>query len=131
MSFPKLSWGREKHDLADRWPKGPDGTPEKPAFLADSTEEDNAAGMTVEMLRAYGIPVMKKYDDKDGTLADETVKAAVEKRQDDLEAQWSQYLPEQLELVQNYKLVTNGNYILFAVSEYADEAVTAFNTYTK
>ena len=57
MSFPKLSWGREKHDLADRWPKGP-----------DSTEEDNAAGMTVEMLRAYGIPVMKKYDDKDGTL---------------------------------------------------------------
>ena len=59
MSFPKLSWGREKHDLADRWPKGPDGTPEKPAFLADSTEEDNAAGMTVEMLRAYDIPVMK------------------------------------------------------------------------
>ena len=42
-----------------------------------------------------------------------------------------QYLPEQLELVQNYKLVTNGNYILFAVSEYADEAVTAFNAYTK
>ena len=39
MSFPKLSWGREKHDLADRWPKGPDGTPEKPAFLVDSTEE--------------------------------------------------------------------------------------------
>ena len=27
MSFPKLSWGREKHDLVDRWPKGPDGTP--------------------------------------------------------------------------------------------------------
>ena len=27
--------------------------------------------------------------------------------------------------------LTNGNYILFAVSEYADEAVTAFNTYTK
>lgn len=66
---------------------------------------------------------------KDGKM--DTVKAAVEKRQDDLEAQWSQYLPEQLELVQNYKLVTNGNYILFAVSEYADQAVTAFNTYTK
>lgn len=44
MSFPKLSWGREKHDLADRWPKGPDGTPEKPAFLVDSTEEDNRRG---------------------------------------------------------------------------------------
>ena len=50
MSFPKLSWGREKHDLADRWPKGPDGTPEKPAFLADSTEEGNAAGMTLSLI---------------------------------------------------------------------------------
>ncbi|OUN07156.1 hypothetical protein B5G43_06005 [Flavonifractor sp. An92] len=66
---------------------------------------------------------------KDGKM--DTVKAAVEKRQDDLEAQWSQYLPEQLELVQNYKLVTNGNYILFAISDSADAAVTAFNTYTK
>lgn len=34
MSFPKLSWGREKHDLADRWPKGPDGTPENPPSLS-------------------------------------------------------------------------------------------------
>ena len=68
MSFPKLSWGSEKHDLVDRWPKGPAGTPEKPAFLADSTEEDSAAGMTVDMLRAYGIPVLKQYDEQDGTL---------------------------------------------------------------
>lgn len=61
----------------------------------------------------------------------DTIKKAIESRQDDLETQWGQYLPDQLELVQNYKLVTNGNYILFAVSEYADSAVTAFNSYTK
>ena len=48
----------------------------------------------------------------------------------DLEAQWSSYLPAQLELVQNYQLVINGNYILFAVSEYAEEAVEIFNSYT-
>lgn len=66
---------------------------------------------------------------KDGKM--DTVKAGVEKRLADLDTQWSQYLPEQYELVQNYKLVTSGNYILFAVSEYADEAVSAFNTYTK
>lgn len=66
---------------------------------------------------------------KDGKM--DTVKACVEQRQADLEAQWSQYLPEQLELVKNYKLVTNGNYILFAVSDYADEAINAFNSYTK
>ena len=67
MPFPKLSWGREKHDLAARWPKGADGAPEMPVLLVDSTEEDNAAGMTIEMLRAYGIPVMKQYAE-DGTL---------------------------------------------------------------
>lgn len=61
----------------------------------------------------------------------DTVKAALEKRQADLETQWAQYLPEQLELVQNYKLVTNGDYVMFAVTEYADDAVTEFNTYTK
>lgn len=66
---------------------------------------------------------------KDGKM--DAVKKAVKARQASLEEQWKQYLPEQLELVQNYKLVTNGNYLLFVVSEYADSAVTAFNTYTK
>ena len=61
----------------------------------------------------------------------DTVKAALEKRQADLAEQWKQYLPDQLELVQNYKLVTNGDYIMFAVTEYADEVVNEFNTYTK
>ena len=65
---------------------------------------------------------------KEGKM--DTVKAAVEKRQADLVQQWSQYLPEQLELVENYQLVTSGNYILFAISEYADQAVSAFNSYT-
>ena len=66
---------------------------------------------------------------KDGKM--DTVKKALQAHQADLEEQWSQYLPEQLELVQNYKLVTSGSYVLFAVTEYADSAVTAFNTYTK
>ena len=61
----------------------------------------------------------------------DAVKSALEQRQADLEAQWSQYLPDQLELVQNYQLVTNGDYILFAVSERAGDAVNEFNTYTK
>jgi len=56
----------------------------------------------------------------------DTVKAALEKRQADLEEQWKQYLPDQLELVQNYKLVTSGDYILFAIAECADEAVNEF-----
>ncbi|MCI6256583.1 MAG: DUF4358 domain-containing protein [Clostridiales bacterium] len=66
---------------------------------------------------------------KDGKM--DTVKKALQAHQADLEEQWSQYLPAQLELVQNYKLVTSGSYVLFAVTEYADSTVTAFNTYTK
>lgn len=66
---------------------------------------------------------------KDGKM--DTVKADIAKRQADLDAQWSQYLPDQYELVKNYKLVTNGNYVLFAVSEYADKAVSIFDSYTK
>ena len=61
----------------------------------------------------------------------DTVKAALEKRQADLVEQWKQYLPDQLELVENYQLVTNGDYILFAIADCAGDAVNEFNTYTK
>lgn len=61
----------------------------------------------------------------------DAVKAGIAKRQADLKAQWSQYLPEQLELVENYKLVTSGNYVLFAISDQADQAVSVFNSCTK
>ena len=54
------------------------------------------------------------------------VKTALEARQAALEEQWKQYLPEQLELVQNYKLLTAGDYILFAVSYDAAGAETVF-----
>lgn len=61
----------------------------------------------------------------------DTVKAALEARQATLKDQWSQYLPAQLELVENYKLVTSGDYILFAVTEYADDVVNDFNNNVK
>lgn len=66
---------------------------------------------------------------KDGRM--DAVQSALEARQDSLEEQWSNYLPEQLALVQNYKLVTNGNYILFCIAENADQVVEIFNSYTK
>lgn len=66
---------------------------------------------------------------KEGKM--DTVKAGIAKRQADLVEQWKQYLPAQLELVENYKLVTNGNYVMFAVTEYADDVVSIFNDCTK
>lgn len=66
---------------------------------------------------------------KDGKM--DTVKAALQSRQATLEAEWQQYLPEQLELVKNYRLVTQGNYVMFCVSYEADAAVSIFNSTTK
>lgn len=66
---------------------------------------------------------------KEGKM--DAVKSALVSRQADLDQQWKQYLPEQYELVKNYKLVTNGNYILFVIGEHAADAVTTFDSYTK
>ena len=66
---------------------------------------------------------------KDGKM--DTVKAALEARQDALDEEWNKNLPEQYELVQNYQLVTSGNYVIFVISDQVDEAVSAFNTYAK
>lgn len=66
---------------------------------------------------------------KDGKM--DAVKSGIANRQAALEQQWSQYLPDQYEIVKNYKMVTNGNYVLFCIAEDADAAVTVFNSYTK
>ena len=55
---------------------------------------------------------------KDGKM--DTVKAALEARQAALDEEWSKYLPEQYELVQNYQLVTSGNYVIFVISDQVD-----------
>ncbi|MBR3559985.1 MAG: hypothetical protein IKN81_00385 [Oscillospiraceae bacterium] len=67
MDEPKLSWGRTPHDLADRWPKNDAGEPETPVFLTSAVEADAQAELIMQLLRAYDIPVIKRYD-KDGTL---------------------------------------------------------------
>ena len=67
MDEIKLSWGEAPDDLAERWPKGEDGKPERAVFLTDATEADAQANMLIEMLRSYGIPAAKHYA-KDGTL---------------------------------------------------------------
>ena len=57
-----MSWGLHKFGQDyDAWPKGPDGEPEEPAFLANCTQLDMQSDMTRNMLGAYGIPSFSRY----------------------------------------------------------------------
>ena len=99
-------------------------------FLADADNygidkadlEDYIAKMPGMMVHATEFFIAKV---KDGKM--DAVKAALEARQVKLDAQWSSYLPDQHDLVKNYKLTVNGNYIFFAISEYAEQAEKLFN----
>lgn len=88
--------------------------------------EDYRGSVALINVRADEILVMKV---KEGKMAD--AEAGITQRQEDLDATWSQYLPEVYETVKDARVVKNGNYILFVVSEKADEAVSAFDEMTK
>jgi hypothetical protein len=57
----KLTWGKEKHDLLDRWPKDAAGELEAPALLTELQDAGGIADMIVAQMEAYKIPVLKKY----------------------------------------------------------------------
>ncbi len=54
------------------------------------------------------------------------IKTGMEKRAKDVQKQFESYLPDQYENAKNYQIVTHGNYVLFVISESADELVKAF-----
>ena len=58
----KLTWGKAEHDLSERWPKNADGTNEQPAFLTRVMDTNAEADMLCSMLRAYDIPVLRRYE---------------------------------------------------------------------
>ncbi len=60
--FPKLGWGfTEYGKQLKSWPKGPDGEPEKPAFLTHCGSVDMEDEMLANLLEAYGIPCLRRY----------------------------------------------------------------------
>ena len=67
MDQAKDHWARAENDLLERWPKDETGAFEPPAYLTDAVEAGGEAELLCQMLRSYGIPVLRRYD-KDGTL---------------------------------------------------------------
>lgn len=58
--YSKDIWSFGKDDLPDRWPKGPDGLPEKGAVLTRAQSElDGVADILISMLESFGIPAIK------------------------------------------------------------------------
>lgn len=98
------------------------------AFYGLTAEDvaDFSCRMPMMNVHATEICVIKAAEGK----AD-AVSAGIDKRLADLEATWSQYLPEQYELVQNAKVIRNGDWFLLAVSETADTMEETFNGITK
>jgi len=61
----------------------------------------------------------------------EEIKEAFEFRAAAVQKTFEEYLPDQYELAQNYKIVQNGNYVLFCISSKQDEVVDIFNGFFK
>lgn len=92
--------------------------------LAPSLLEDYSIRMPMMNVKSNEIAILKVKDAKDLPA----VETAVKERAADIQKQFEQYLPDQYENAQNYKLVTKGNYILFVISESADQLVNEFDT---
>lgn len=85
--------------------------------------EDYMIKLPMMNIKTNEIAILKVKDAADL----KAVQAAVEQRAADVQKQFEQYLPDQYENAKNYKLIIEGNTILFVISESADELVAAFN----
>ena len=100
----------------------------------DATMFADTYGIDPNVLSSYyvQIPMMNVhatevavFELKDAKDADQ-VMAGIEKRQKALVEQWKNYLPEQLKLVENYKVAQKGNKIIFVISPDADKIIKQF-----
>ncbi|RIE01152.1 DUF4358 domain-containing protein [Cohnella faecalis] len=79
--------------------------------------------MPLMNVKTNEIAVLKVKNAKDIAA----VKKGLEKHAIDVQKQFETYLQDQYENAKNYKIVTKGNYVLFVISESADDLVKAFS----
>ncbi|PHV69435.1 hypothetical protein CS063_15665 [Sporanaerobium hydrogeniformans] len=89
--------------------------------------ESYIVNMPMMNVKANECAVFELKDEKDS----QAVLEGITKRQKALEEQWKTYLPDQYELVQNYKTAVKGNKILFVIDEHAEQIVENFNQAVK
>lgn len=79
--------------------------------------EDYSIRMPMMNVKSNELAILKVKDAKDIP----TIETAVKERAADIQKSFEQYLPDQYENAQNYKLVTKGNYLLFVIADPADQ----------
>jgi len=86
--------------------------------------EDYSIRMPMMNTKSNEIAILKVKDVKDIP----TVEAGIKERAKDIQKTFEQYLPDQYEHAQNYKLIQKGNYMLFVISEMENQITAEFDT---
>ena len=87
--------------------------------------EDYAIRIPMMNIKTNEIAILKVKDVADVPAVEEAVK----QRAATVQQQFETYLPDQYENAKNYKLVTKGNYVLFVISDQADELVAEYDRF--
>lgn len=111
---------------------------EQPAFMELSAQDLNElykidtaklADFSVRVpmmnIKTNEIAIFKVNDAKD--IPD--IEEALKQRAETVQKQFEQYLPDQYENAKNYKVITKGNYVLFVISDRADELIKVFDSF--
>lgn len=92
-------------------------------IIAPSMLEDFSVRIPMMNIKTNEIAIFKVKDAND--IPD--VEAAVKERAENVMKQFEHYLPDQYENAKNYKIVVKGNYVLFVISDRADELIKVYD----
>ena len=87
--------------------------------------EDFSVRIPMMNVKSNEIAIFKVKDQND--VAE--VVAAIKVRAENAMKPFEQYLPDQYENAKNHKIVTKGNYVLFVISDQADELIAVYDRF--
>ncbi|WP_332651251.1 DUF4358 domain-containing protein [Lysinibacillus sp. 54212] len=96
-------------------------------FYTLNTDKIEELSIRIPMMniKTNEIAIFKVKDEKDVAEVEDAVKARAEA----VQKQFETYLPDQYENAKNYKVVTKGKYVLFVISDQADEIVKIYHSF--
>ncbi|MGE7021921.1 DUF4358 domain-containing protein [Solibacillus cecembensis] len=87
--------------------------------------EDFSVRIPMMNVKSNEIAIFKVKDPND--VAE--VVAAIKVRAENAMKPFEQYLPDQYENAKNHKIITKGNYVLFVISDQADELIAVYDRF--